>query len=243
MEGQEQKARQIALEFLLERGVFVEEGKIPQEMSLLPLELIWDRSLEGGYAQAFLGDVEMESLGGEIVRYFNKVGELRFHDNGAFYGSFLPSLYCGLVGEEEALAEGVLSILGMDGILAQRLESDGEVVLVYWQALSGVPLLGCEVRFLFVDGGLEEILSGKRLEGEFLEKQQEHRTVASALVQCYQGFLALGTEVGEILEIISSYQVSTPLISSAILSPGWLLHTDSGVFFLDTATGVLESWG
>lgn len=237
----EQEARVLALEFLTDRGVTVDEAVVPVSMELRTQELSWNREGEGDAAFQLFGVVDVESLGGDIVRYYNQSGEIRFHDNGEFYASFYSDDFTGEMGEEETLAETVLEKLGISGSLARKLVGE-DVVLIYRQELNGMALLGCEVRLLFVDGDLREILLGKRLEGEFFQREEEQISISSALIACYHGFMALEVDVQVIFQIKPCYQVWTPLSNSAVLTAGWILSTDQGEFFLNTATGNLETW-
>lgn len=239
-EEEEQEARSLAIEFLGQRGILVDEGMIPEKITLYPYEVLWNREKEGEYALDLLGPVEMESLGGDIVRYFNDNGELRFHDNGEFYANFSSGFYEGNLGEEKKVALEVLKGLGIDGYFLEEFSQFEENTLVFLQEFKENPLVGCEVRFVFREGELREISQGKRLEGEFLKKNEDNITVATALVQCYNGWVELGEDCREILQIESCYLVSTPLTASATMNPSWQITTDLGVYYLDTLTGKLE---
>ncbi|MFI3255121.1 MAG: hypothetical protein R3Y63_12435 [Eubacteriales bacterium] len=231
-DGLELEARAMALDFLTERGITVEESKIPREMTLLPQQLIWDRGEELQWANALLGEVKEESLGGEIVRYYNDSGEVRFHGNGEFYGSFVADLWADKSPHEQA--EYVMETLGYQGVLWKE---EGGTLSYLQTAFQGI-FWGCETSFIFSDGSLMEISQGKRLEGTYVQGEKEDSSIATALVQFYHG---LGETIcSKIYQVEPCYLVTTPLSSSAVLTPCWYFFTDSGDYILEPVAGVLE---
>lgn len=237
-DNQELQARQTAITFLQERGILISESVVPREFELESQQMIWDRSGERGYGEALLGTVAEESLGGEIVRYYNGQGELRFHGNGEFYGNFVAEAFpCALENQGSYGAE----LLKTLGISVQLVEEDlSSQIFIYVQELAGVPLLGCEVILRFEGDYLAEIVQGKRLAGTFQLREEDTLSVATALMQFYQGLQQWGEDCGEILEIRASYIVTTALSSPAYLTPAWNLVTEEGEYFLNGTTGVLE---
>lgn len=242
IEGQEHEARELAVEFITQRGISVQEEIIPKDITLVPQEMRWNRQLEGEHAVSLLGIVNMESLGGDIVRYFNDSGELRFHGSGEFYARFHQPIFQGELGEEEQLGLEVLGLLALEGTLLQRedVAQYGSSTLAFVQTLEGVPLLGCEIFMSFQNGVLEEITHGKRLEGVYTSLVGKNISVATALVQCYHGLVELSEDCTTVVEIVPGYIVSTPLTASASLAPGWRVVTNEGEYYLNTLTGVLE---
>lgn len=234
-DGLELEGRTTALAFLAERGIVAQEGNIPRELGLSSQQVIWDREQELAYAQALLGEVAQEFLGGEIVRYYNGQGELRFHGNGEFYGSFAPGFFQDREESREEQANFVMKTLGYQG----RLWEETEDSLSFVQEMEGVLLLGCASTFLFEDGFLVEISQGKRLEGEFVVVEEQSLLIATALMQFYHGMVAMEADCSEIYDIEPCYLVSTPLTSAGTLTPSWFFQTDVGLYVLDSNTGLL----
>lgn len=240
VEGQEQQARKMALEFLSDHNISISETLIPEKIQLPSQEMVWNRSFEKEYATALLGNVSEESLGGDILRYESAIGELRFHDNGEFYATFYQNSYKTEVGEEASLGEEILTLLNFTGQLKSiQQENNDTSSLTFLQTLDGIPLLGCEVTLLFEKGVLLEISQGKRLDGDFAPTTETNITVATSLIQFFNGLTQLGDHCDTIHSITPSYLVSTPLASSATLTPGWRMETNLGTYHLNTLDGTL----
>lgn len=239
VEGAEQNARHLALSFLDDHNISLPDSLLPHTISLPSQEMTWNRNAEKSYAQSLLGTHDEESLGGDILRYHSPQGELRFHDNGEFYATFQDNTYQTTQGNEESLAEEILSLLDFQGSLLERKHENTSLSLTYQQELDTVPLLGCTVTLLFDHATLREISQGKRLQGTFTPTPQEHVSIPSALIYFYNGTTQLGDTSSSITNIQESYLVTTPLSSSATLTAGWLIETDTNSYHLNTQNGTL----
>lgn len=237
---QEQEARETALAFLRQRGLTVSEEMVPKTFQLQGKEMTWDMSSEEDLVTSFLGTVEVESLGGDMIRYYNEHGELQFHGNGEFYGQFLAPTFP--IGEETMEEHGTkqLELLGIQAVLLDMEEEHGRSSLRFVQVLDGVLLLDCEIVLVYENEILWEISRGKRLKGTFVPSGGETITVATALMQCYIGMTALGHSATEISLIQESYLVTMPVSSPVILTPAWRIVTESHEYFLNGVTGALE---
>lgn len=233
-DSQELEARSTALLFLEERGLFLEESAVPKSFDLASIQVHWDRSGERGQAEALLGTVEEESLGGEIVRYFGAEGEIRFHGNGDFYGSFTDLIW--EEGSQEEHGALVLEKLGLSALFLYEEEGN----LFFVQTLETERLVGCEIALIYEGDRLVE-LRGKRIVGQMLLREEENLTVASALMRFYFG---LGEEgCSAVFGIEPCYLVSTPLSSPAYLTASWRIETDVGIFYLNGVSGEVEYRG
>lgn len=241
-DGLEMEAMENARLFLEGHGISISSNDFPRELGIFSGQLLWSRDNEKSYAENILGELTEESLGGEIVRYYNEHGELRFHGNGEFYGSFTQDFLPVSEKNLEQQGQELLDLLGYEGILlsAEDILSTGEGEMTFLQTYETVPLLACETTFRYENYALVEITQGKRMEGEYLLWQENHYPLSTALMQFYQGLLRLDRHCETILQIRVCYLVSTPLSAPAILSPAWLFSTDQGDFVLDATTGLLE---
>lgn len=82
-----QEARQNSIQFLKNNGVTVEDETVPEEMTLLPQTVEWDRGQEREAAAVLLGgEVQEQAWSDEIYRYYNETGSIQFHRDGTFQG-------------------------------------------------------------------------------------------------------------------------------------------------------------
>ncbi len=239
-ESQELEARATAIAFLAERGIWAEDGVFPRSFTLESQQMDWDRGSEGDLVADFFGAVDVEHLGGEVVRYYNEHGQFWFHGNGEFYGYLTDPVF---TVEDMSLAEhgkGKLEALGLAVVFLGETEEFGRSYLHYVQVLEGVPLLGCEIVLGYENGILWEIYQGKRIVGEFEVREEETMTVATALMQFYQALLKMGGDCGEIFQIEESYLVTTAVSSTVQLTPVWWIRAEGGEYYLNVVTGQLE---
>lgn len=237
---QSERAKILALEFLAERGIAISQDLIPPNYDTInPKKLSWDRSKEAQQAAAVLGSVEEESLGGEIIRYHNSQGELRFHGNGEFFGTFYQGF--SLDGESyETHGAKLLNSLGFTGKLLSEVTEGTTTVLTFLQEYESFSLWGCEAQLIYEDSELQSIAYGKRLAGSYQNSGEETLTLATVLVQFYHELHQLGDVCSEVVALESGYLVNTPLSGSAVLSPVWKLTTDTGQYYLNLVSGKLE---
>lgn len=88
-----QEARQNSIQFLKNNGVTVEDETVPEEMTLLPQTVEWDRGQEREAAAVLLGgEVQEQAWSDEIYRYYNETGSIQFHRDGTFQGSLWRAL-------------------------------------------------------------------------------------------------------------------------------------------------------
>ena len=111
-----QEARQNSIQFLKNNGVTVEDETVPEEMTLLPQTVKWDRGQEREAAAVLLGgEVQEQAWSDEIYRYYNETGSIQFHRDGTFQGEFVEGAF--RLEEQDAAAYSlqILEILGIQG--------------------------------------------------------------------------------------------------------------------------------
>ncbi len=238
-EGQEQQARETAIAFLTDRGIWVDKEEVPTEITLIPQQITWNRLAEPQYGETLLGQVESEDLGGEIRRYFNANGELRFYSNGEFSGQFVSG-FLPLEGKsEEAHGIKILQLLGVSAELRSVWEEEEDLFVLFQQMEEGIPLIGCEQLLVYRQDSLVEISQGRKVEGSYMPLLDPPITVATALLYFYTELQVLGDVCSEIVSIQDCYVLSTTLSAPALLTPAWYLVTDTGAYYLNTLTGEL----
>lgn len=221
--------------FLSERGVQVEEEKIPQSIDLLPQTAERDLDKEQQTAAALLkGEVDREARGGEIYRYSNAQGWVQFHGDGSFSAYLEPGVYP--AEEKKAGCAAVLEALDFEGTL---LEETGES-LIFQEMWNGVPLFGQKVS-VSCAGGSVSAISGQRLTGELNEDQTRSTiTVSTALVRFLNGVSTLGDVCNRIDRVEEGYLCTASMTGSMTLTPAWQVTTDTGIYQLDTVTGTVR---
>ena len=230
---QSSKTWENTLLFLSERGVQVDEEKIPQSIDLLPQTAERDLEEEQQAAAGLLrGDVETEARGGEIYRYSNGQGWVQFHSDGTFSAQLEPGVYS--AGEEQTA--GCLAALAAMGFVGTQLKEteDGSIVQQTWDT---TPLFGQQANVVCVDGSVSTI-TGRRLVGQPKpDPARETITAPTALIRFLNGISALGDVCNRIDTIETGYLCAASLSGSMTLTPVWQITTDIGTYQLDTVTG------
>lgn len=237
----QREARENAILFLQKNGIEVEDGDIPESMSLLPQTVSWDREQERAAASVLLGGaVQEQAWSDEIYRYYNETGSIQFHRDGTFQGEFVEGAFPVGDGTPAQYGLEILSTLNVTGeeISTQEGGEAGSTV-TYRQRWNGIPILNHQAVLTFRDGCLVA-MEGRRLTGEPQESTaQEPISIPTALFQFYHGVVTLGDVCSQIDAIIPGYVASSGSGSST-LTPVWHITTDTRSYRLDTLTGTLS---
>ena len=228
------RAREDAIQFLRNRGVQVEEEQVPQAMELLPQTAERDMAGEEEAAAALLqGPVAIQARGGEVYRYYNDNGAVQFHSDGTFSAQLKPEIFP-LGTDRRAACLELLGKIGFQGIL---LEEKGDE-LTFCQSWKGWPLFTQQVTLMCQGGGLVSMSGGRRLVGEPLPDQtRQPVTVATALIDFFNGVSALGDVCNRIDQIQPGYVTASSLSGTMTMTPVWRVTTDTGAYQVDTISG------
>lgn len=239
-DNQEQMARTSALEFLAEQGIQVAEEQVPQEIQLIPQQVTWNREEEASQAQKILGPLSIESLGGDILRYYSDKGELRFYSNGEFSGNFPLGAFPHAEQSPEEHGAALLQSFGFSSRLLSVQSQGDTTLLLFQQLLHDIPLIQCEAQLVYQQGSLVEISQGKRMEGTLTPHLTPPITVATALMNFSTQLQVLGDVCSQISNIQTCYLMTTTLSAPGLLTPVWHITTDTGEYYLNTLTGALQ---
>ncbi len=230
------QAREDSLQFLRNRGVEVDESIVPQSMELEPQ--IVERDLEGEEraAAALLGrPVAAESRGGEVYRYFNEKGSVQFHSDGTISAQLEGGAFP-LGSDRAADCAALMKRMGFQGTV---LKEEGEE-LTFRQTWKGIPLFTQQVTLVCRGQELSAITAGRQLAGKpQADPARKTGSVATALINFFNGVGALGDVCNRIDAIEPGYAASASLSGPIVLTPVWRVTTDTGAYQLDTVTGTV----
>ena len=228
------RAREDSILFLRNRGVEVDENIIPQSMELTPRTVERDLEGEERAAAALLGSpVTAESRGGEVYRYFNEKGFVQFHSDGAFSAQ-LEEGAVPLSGDRASACAALMERMGFQG---EILSQEGDE-LIFRQSWKGIPLFTQQATLVCRGGELSAITAGRQMSGKPQEDPaRETITVATALINFFNGVGALGDVCNRIDAIEPGYVAASSLTGPITLTPVWRVTTDTGAYQLDAVTG------
>ena len=131
-----QEARQNSIQFLENNGVTVEDETVPEEMTLLPQTVEWDREQEREAASVLLGgEVQEQAWSDEIYRYYNETGSIQFHRDGT------TVLYEQPVTFYQAVMGAELEIPTIDGKVKYNLPAGTQTGTTFRLRGKGIPEL------------------------------------------------------------------------------------------------------
>lgn len=228
------QAREEAIQFLRSRGVQLDANAIPQSMELAPQSAERDLEGEERAAAALLGSpVTAEARGGEVYRYFNRNGSIQFHRDGACSAQLEPAAFP--LGEDRSA--GCLAIMERMGLEGDILSEEGDE-LIFRQTWEGSPLFTQQVTLTCQGNALAGISAGRQLVAvPQADPTRQTVTVATALIEFFNGMSALGDVCNRIDTIETGYVTSVSLSGPTVLTPVWQVTTDTGAYQLDTVTG------
>lgn len=221
-------------------GIQVDLGGIPEKLELEVLSVERETEQESLLAKALLGQCEMTDLGAGRYAYESELGRAEFRSNGSFSVTLAAGAHTAAQGEELNHALALLEDAELAVSGAELTREDDKATVALCQTWKNVPVYSCRVSLQYEKGTLTSI-SGQRLMGtprESVEKG-ELLDVPTALLRILNGINDLGDVCEMILSMEPGYLLSAAS-DSAQLIPVWQVTTDTGVYRLNAATGVLE---
>lgn len=236
----ESQAGREAVAFLEQKGISLGGIVLPNPADLEPLSVTRAREEEARLARQLLGeDAVQEARGGEVYRYTSALGVVQFHSNGSFWAQLARDTFP--VGDDPAqAARELLEKLEFSGQTVP-LEGAGENTLTVRQLWNGAHLFNQQATVLWDETYLMEITGGRRLYGTpAADESRQTITLATALVDFYNGLNQLGDVCSRIDEILPGYLSATSLTRQMELTPVWRITTDTGAYQLDLVSGGVQ---
>lgn len=192
---------------------------------------------EATIARAVLGDAEVTE--GAIYRY---VSEGRGTAEFSSAGNFEIQLSAGTFTDSGNAVKAVKKLLrSMKIETSEILETDGDTVAAVC-AYGGVSIFNCTIEFTFSGGSLVTIV-GKNITGvEAADNTMSISTPGTVLL----GFLASVLEGDVVCTSIEGIEAGyqhhiAGSFGEGVISPAWLINTDSGRYIVDDASGEILS--
>ena len=137
----------------------------------------------------------------------------------------------------EVRSAGCADLMERMGFQGKVLEENGDSFL-FRQTWEGWPLFSQQVTLVCEGDRLAAVTAGRQLAGKSREDTGRRTiTVATALVDFFNGVGALGDVCNRIDAIEPGYAASTSLSGPILLTPVWRVTTDTGAYQLDNVTG------
>lgn len=236
-EQQLREARAQAITFLQQRGVQMDEERVPEKTNLAAQTVEREQEMEQAGAAALLGeDMQSSEHSGGIRRYESGKGFVQFHGDGSFSAEFSSGAFP--LGEDrEKSCRELLEKLGFQW----ELLSTEEDRLTFRQKWKGAPLFDQRATLVCSGDCITAITGGKRLMGEpAADEGGQPITAATALFDFYNGLGALGDVCSRVDRIETGYVSTVGLAGPFTLTPVWRIHTNTGRYQLDALSGGLS---
>ena len=229
-----------AAAFLEQKGILFGDIVIPDPEELFPQNVEREREEEARLARELLGDdAVQEARGGEVYRYTSNRGVLQFHSDGSFWAQLVPGAFP-TGSDPQGAAIALLEQLEFSGQIV-TLEEAGENTVTVRQVWDGAHLFNQQATVLWNDDEIMEITAGRRLYGTpAADETRRTITLATALIDFYNGLNRLGDVCSRVDEIIPGYISATSLTRQMELTPVWRITTDTGAYQLDLVSGDVE---
>ena len=186
------------------------------------------------------------------------LGKTRFEDEGAgkfYYSGSNGAADCSGSGEFNIILDGgnsspisdyisaakkVLNKLDIEASefgINDKEESVPRQVTLY-AAYENIHIMNLPINVYFTGGNVTTILGSRPLEiSGVLSSDKEEMDCISALMSFLQYVRQTGHVCSKVEDIIHSYYNEITGLGTGILKPGWIITTDSGVFYVDSMTG------
>lgn len=233
----EEETRQAAVEVLEQGGISFGLERVPDDLRLPALSLTRDREREEADARALLGDVAREE--GVRPRYVGAQGAAEFSMNGAFLVEFTGDARTLQAGQSvEAASLECLALIGVQAGSGTAAAQGEETVFTCFQTWEGVPVFSCPATLTW-RGDVLVRMEGVRLAGEASAAPgQELLSTPTVLLRFLSGVNREGYVCSSIDGMEAGY-LTGGSGRTVQLTPVWRMSTDTGVYYVDAATGAV----
>lgn len=221
-------------QLLLENGISAGQGVIPNSgAGTRGVEFRRSADAEQRAAEILLGsNAEKKDMGGGIVSYESGRGEVTFRASGEIYAVLSEPPSGNFAHPENALR--LMEKMGVSAESITRGAVDGKIYISVAQSIRGVEVRGTALTLVYGVGGLEEISGRWYQDGSLNYVTTDRLAPATALLDFINSRDQLGYVCAAITEMRVVY---TPVSGSDnLLSPSWLIVTDTGAFLVDFST-------
>ncbi len=231
------EGREDVVTILESHGIVVDEETLPEELELSQLLVHQDKTWERTQAEGLLGTLEESESGTSF--YQGERGTVRFSSDGTFAATLQPGAFVAETpGLEAATALDCLAVMGFQGELVSW-DEEGQTMQIR-QTWEGVPIFSCVATVTWEDGEVRQ-MEGTRLVGmPSMGTRQEWLTVNTILLRFADYLRTTGTVSQTIYSLTPGYALSGTQVPPHMLSPTWLISTDSGTYYVDGYSGVVS---
>lgn len=219
-----------------ENGIGLPESLPGSLLSMKTLETERDAFGEASAARAVLGDCSPSGEGGANSVYTGARGTAEFNARGELKIE-LTEPYTPRGGSAAAVAKRLLRDMGIDAAAPTIHENDEITTAVAVCEYKGVPMFNCSVSFEFNKAGALLRVTGRRPTGIKEAPQDRLRDLPTALLGFLTFTRAGGADCTELISVAAAYRLTVSAFGDGTLSPGWLITTDAGVYFIDALMG------
>lgn len=233
-----QVARDLA-DILARHGIVLEEGAIRDYEA--PQQAVAERSRaeEKEFADLLCGETTVTSGGGNILQYEGSLGRGVFQSGGSFTVKvFVEGTPGGKA--EETTRQYLKKLRNRAEVFRLVLTGGRESVLAryYWK---GSPIFNCVIAFTYEEGRLVEV-SGKRVSALRADEEETKTHLVSTATLAFLRAVREGrVACSRISAIEAGYvYVTVSAFGEGVLHPAWAFATDTGVYYYDAVTGMIE---
>ena len=234
---------ELAATALAGEGISINPDEININRNIFAMITTRDMDAELRIAQTLLGDVEIIDQG-LIFRYENpEKGVAQFYSAGDFEIVFRQASIPIEPGAELNVAAGKLSEMGIQRAGIQSSVINGSKVVTATGAYGGAAIFNNTIEFVFdsniLGGHYLSSIRGRYISGfEPIENGRQISTVGSVLLGFMANVRSGEIESRNILSIEPGFQFRpSGAIGEGIISPAWLITTETGGYIADCETG------
>ena len=218
-------------------GIHVNLGDVDTNGSLWSVRTMRDDGSEALIAEMFLGETIIIDQGVILLYENEERGTAEF----ARAGDFEITLNAGAItssGDALRTALGLLRDMGIETSAPVSVAGQGSEVIKAVSSFNGLEIFNCPIEFVFSGDSLE-VAKGRYVTGmEIAEDGKQISSASTALL----GFLAAVTrgeqDCTQIYSVQAGYHhTAIGPFGEGMLSPAWLLETDTGRYIVDDSTG------
>lgn len=218
-------------------GIYLNTDNIHVGGELAELQTSRDLAGEKKLADTLLGLTEMTEQGGGVNIYEGSSGRATFRNGGEFEITFNAPVYEVILTAENT-AKSLLRKMNIETFSVEASGDRRNETVTAICAWNHQPIFNCNFMFVFIDNSLTRI-SGKHATNIVATS---NNTDMSSCVTALMHFLndVINDQINctQIKKVDPGYNLG---VRGLRINAVWRVETDNGVYFIDAATGVVES--
>lgn len=224
-------------DLLRENGIYIDSADIEEDGVMPVLTAARDDDTERKIARTLLGQTDLTEQGGINSTYTGDgTGQAVFRAGGTFDVSIHPGVYK-ITGAATSTTKRLLRQMDIDYISVDTTENAAGETVTAVCAFKKEPIYNCRITLVYKDGWLTEMSGRYASTIKATSDKSDMSSASTALIRFLNDVKKEKFDCAQIYSVRPGYNLSS---HGDRVSPVWRIAGDTGVFYVDAQTGLVE---